>query len=549
MEEHLQGYEYSKVRVIKGLKDRNLVGVLALLVVLLLIGLVVAVVVLRQNKSTGGNTASNSSVCTESYCYTTSAEILSTINTSVNPCDDFFQYACGTWMANHDIPDDRSRYMTFTVVSERNEKILRKLLSTNVSAQSGVGEQKVVGYYQSCFNDIYTEKASRLELIKRIGMLGGWSAVPSIMIVNLNTWNFNQTLAKIASGYDINPFFSIWVSSDLKDAKTTIIEMTQGGITLPGVRFYTYNETHSAVVALIEYMTEVATLLGATNRTKTMEKMTEVYRFEKRLARAYISNLNLENEAVRYNKVMLSQVKAACPAIDFNQYVNLLFGRTIPNTQPVVNYAMNYFKRMSAIISNTSKETLNNYLIWHFVKTFTSAADSKLLRAYQKYREALYGKATPSPQWRTCVYRANAALGMASGAMFVRHSFNGQSRTTAHSMVQGIRSAFLKALPSLNWMDAQTRKVAAEKANAIHDQIGYPDFILNEAQLAQFYSNFPVNESYYFINVIARRIYAMKVNLDQLGKPFNKNRWSMTPSTVNAYYSANRNQIEPEIVI
>ena len=78
---------------------------------------------------------------------------------------------------------------------------------------------------------------------------------------------------------------------------------------------------------------------------------------------------------------------------------------------------------------------MNNYLLWHFVKTFTSAADSELNRAYQKYREALYGKSLPAPQWRTCVYRANAALGMASGAMFVRHSFNGESRTTVSSKI------------------------------------------------------------------------------------------------------------------
>lgn len=110
-------------------------------------------------------------------------------------------------------------------------------------------------------------------------------------------------------------------------------------------------------------------------------------------------------------------------------------------------------------------------------------------------------------------------------------------------MIEELRDEFIRTLPTLAWMDDETRTVAADKARAILDQIGYPDFILNQTQLAQFYSSFPVNESYYFINVVNRRKYSLSTNLAQFGKPFDKTQWVTTPAIVNAFYSSTRNSI------
>ncbi|RDD44024.1 Endothelin-converting enzyme 2 [Trichoplax sp. H2] len=544
--ENFEGVQQSKVRVVKGVQDRTLVIFLFVLVLLLAIGLVVAIVVIKGHTRTiyvYNNTATTSNVCTTSSCYATSSEILGTLNTSVNPCENFYEYACGGWLSKNDIPDDRSTYNTFTTVSVKNEKVMRRVFNVNYKNQSGVGEQKAIKYYHSCFNDLYTENRSRIDLMNMIKDLGGWSVVPSIMPVNLNTWQYNPVLAKISAKYDVNPLFNVWVGSDLRDSKKTVITTTQGGLTLPGVRYYTVNETHFAVVAFIEYMTDIAMIMGATNRTATRAKMVDVYRFEKKIARAFVHNLNKRNERADYFKSSISGMKAACPAIDFSLYMNTLFNKTFQNSEPIVNYAMPYFGRMSAIVANTSSETMNNYLIWQFVHTFASAGDSMLQAAYQRYRNALYTASAPAPLWRTCAYRANSALGMAVGAMFVRQAFAGESRITAKKMIEDLRSEFIKSLPTIAWMNDATRKVAADKAKAILELIGYPDFILDKAQLAQFYSNFPVNESYYFINVINRRKYSLATNLAQLGKPFDRSLWSTTPAIVNAFYSSTKNQI------
>ncbi|EDV23904.1 uncharacterized protein TRIADDRAFT_63323 [Trichoplax adhaerens] len=546
----------------------------SLFVVVILLGLVVAglaVFVVFNSKAHVQN-----DVCTTQNCYQATSDILAYINESVDPCHDFYSYACGRWLANNPIPVDRPRHGTLYKIIDKKEMILRRLLERTTAAAANDGERKAIMYFKSCMQDIFTQTESRKDLIAMIRRLGGWNVIPTLKPADMTNWDYNsvmaqlsakydvdtlfsiwvgvdlrnsnvtiieQFLAKISAKYDVNPLFNVWVGSDLRDSKKTVITTTQGGLTLPGVRYYTVNETHFAVVAFIEYMTDIAMIMGATNRTATRAKMVDVYRFEKKIARAFVHNLNKRNERADYFKSSISGMKAACPAIDFSLYMNTLFNKTFQNSEPIVNYAMPYFGRMSAIVANTSSETMNNYLIWQFVHTFASAGDSMLQAAYQRYRNALYTASAPAPLWRTCAYRANSALGMAVGAMFVRQAFAGESRITAKKMIEDLRSEFIKSLPTIAWMNDATRKVAADKAKAILELIGYPDFILDKAQLAQFYSNFPVNESYYFINVINRRKYSLATNLAQLGKPFDRSLWSTTPAIVNAFYSSTKNQI------
>ena len=222
---------HPKDQVVKGVRDRNLVIFLVVVIVLLIAGLIAAVVILQNNKTVvyinNGTTAQPpTNVCKTANCYSTSSEVLASLNTSVNPCEDFHQYACGGWLAKNDLPDDRSTYNTFTVVSVKNEKVMRKFFTAGYTSQSGQGEQKAIKYFHSCFSDKYTESNSQKDLTEMIKGLGGWSAVPSIMPVDLITWEYNKVLANIMTLYDINPLFNVWIGSDLKNSTRTIIQVS-----------------------------------------------------------------------------------------------------------------------------------------------------------------------------------------------------------------------------------------------------------------------------------------------------------------------------------
>lgn len=136
-----------------------------------------------------------------------------------------------------------------------------------------------------------------------------------------------------------------------------------------------------------------------------------------------------------------------------------------------------------------------------------------------------------------------SVLGFAIGAMFVREVFHGESKPQAEEMINEIRSAFKENLRKLNWMDKETRNLAEEKADSISDMIGFPDYILDSAQLDEKYKDLDIDDKQYFENNLKLNTYNLKKNLERLDQPVNKTRWSMTPNTVNAYYTPTKNQV------
>lgn len=134
-------------------------------------------------------------------------------------------------------------------------------------------------------------------------------------------------------------------------------------------------------------------------------------------------------------------------------------------------------------------------------------------------------------------------LGFAIGAMFVREVFHGDSKTQAESMIDEIRTAFKDNLVKLNWMDDETRRLAEEKADAISDMIGFPDYILDHVQLDEKYKDLEIDRKQYFENNLRLNTYNLKKNLERLDQTVNKTRWSMSPPTVNAYYTPTKNQV------
>lgn len=186
---------------------------------------------------------------------------------------------------------------------------------------------------------------------------------------------------------------------------------------------------------------------------------------------------------------------------------------------------------------------LNNYLVWQTVRSFTACLSKAFRDAYKTLRKALIGSDGGEEPWRYCVSDANNAIGFAIGAMFVREVFHGEAKPHAEEMINEVRNAFKQNLKNLEWMDAETRQLAEEKADAISDMIGFPDYILDPVLLDERYKDLDIDSSKYFKNNLNLNIFNLRKNLEKLDEPVNKTKWGMTPPTVNAYYTPTKNQI------
>lgn len=182
-------------------------------------------------------------------------------------------------------------------------------------------------------------------------------------------------------------------------------------------------------------------------------------------------------------------------------------------------------------------------MLWQMVRSYTACLSKAFRDAYKGLRKALIGSDGGEEPWRYCVSDTNSVIGFAIGAMFVREAFHGEAKPQSENMINEVRAAFQRNLANLQWMDAETRRLADEKADAITDMIGFPDYILQPSLLDEKYKGLDMDPAKYFENNMNVNIFNLRQNLEKLDQLVNKTRWGMTPPTVNAYYTPTKNQI------
>lgn len=239
-------------------------------------------------------------------------------------------------------------------------------------------------------------------------------------------------------------------------------------------------------------------------------------------------------------------IVAGSSDIDLMDFLKRMFNETgykITGDEMVVTFALDYFKNMSLIFNSTSKRVIANYMMWHVVLRFSSHLSFKFREVFKEYRQAITGTTAEDPRWQDCLSAVDGSFGMPFGLLFVDETFEGESKKSAEEMIHDIRQVFLANLEKVDWMDEETKQKARDKAEAIRENIGYPEYLTNKTELAKEFKGFDVKKDQYFKNTVQSYTYFNLKNYAKLGKPVDKERWSMTPPTVNAYYSSIDNKI------
>lgn len=537
-----------------------------LLVLVAVLGIVVVILAVLLGShnhpslsSDGGNQATPSAprpspsnkLCTTKVCVTVASSILNSMDETVDPCADFYQYACGGWMKSHPIPSGESQWDTFRVLRKANQVVLKNVLESPLNESLSEAEKKAKMYYVSCLDVNRTvEKLGAAPLLNLMREFGGWAVSASAGVWNESAWNLQTTLERIHS-LGLSNFFSVWVGEDEKNPTSNILQFDQGGIVLQKDQYLNHSiRTDKILRAYLKFMTDTGVLLGG-ERNETERHMEKVIQFEQSIAAITVPQEERRDDEKMYNKKTVADLQKIAPFINWTNYINRLLNVTsvqVNTSEKILIYESQFFKALSGLIqdkmnSSDGRTILHNYLMWHLVKMMSTYLSKPFQDVKKEFLKVLSGASGEEEQWRYCTSDTENVIGFAVGAMFVRETFHGESKNSAEVMIADIKEAFIGNLPSLKWMDPQTRAAAVEKANSVVDMIGFPEFILNATQLDDRYKELEIRSDEYFMNNYRGILYSMKWNLDRLRQPPENFSWSMTPSTINAYYSPTKNQI------
>ncbi|ELR61334.1 Membrane metallo-endopeptidase-like 1 [Bos mutus] len=504
----------------------------------------------------------NVETCTTPGCVMAAARILQNMDPSMEPCNDFYQYACGGWLRRHVIPETNSRYSVFDILRDELEIILKAVLE-NSTTKDRPAVQKAKMLYRSCMNESEIEKRDSQPLLNILEVVGGWPVAMDKWNKSVGPqWELEQQLAVMNAQFNRRVLIDLFIWNDDQNSSRHIIYIDQPTLGMPSREYY-FKEGNNQKVreAYLQFMVSVAMMLRADlnlpeNSGLVQEDMAQVLELETQLAnvRPRPSSIHERRRQpcleLRSGKreVACTVCQRATKGFNWTLFIQSVLSSVkidlLPNEEVVV-YGIPYLQNLEGIIDVYSPRTMQNYLIWRLVLDRISSLSQRFKEARASYRKALYGTTVEEVRWRECVSYVNSNMESAVGSLYVKEAFSGDSKDVVKELIDKVRAVFVDTLDELSWMDESSKKKAQEKAMNIREQIGYPDYILEEGNkhLDEEYSNLNFSEHLYFENGLQNLKAGAQRSLKKLREKVDQNLWIIGAAVVNAFYSPNRNQI------
>ncbi|MGP0098132.1 MAG: M13 family metallopeptidase [Terriglobales bacterium] len=447
------------------------------------------------------------------------------IDKTVDPCVDFYQYACGTWMKNNPIPPDQSRWGRFNELFERNLYILRDILTeAQLPGKHSETEILVGTFYNSCMDESTIETKGTTPLAAALERINGIKTKADLI----------QVVA--AMHRDSTPaLFSFSSQPDMHDSMATIAYLDQGGITMPDRDYYIKDDPKSmeARQKYLEHVQKMLVLAGDTPDVATVEAKT-VLAIETGLAQAAMDRTARRDPKTRDHKMTVAEIEAAAPNFDLTTY---FADNGAPKFTSLNVGNPDFFKQVNEQINTAALADWKIYLRWKTINDdaplLTRAFVEEDFNFNGKY---LSGQKEMEPRWKRCVKATDENLGMALGKLYVDRTFGADGKERTLKMVRAIESAMREDIGQLTWMSDTTKKKAYEKLDAIVNNIGYPDTWRD-------YSSVVIKPGDYAGNSVRAAAFEVHREYKKIDQPTDRKDWGMTPPTVNAYYRWAMNDI------
>lgn|SRR5574344_172251 len=442
---------------------------------------------------------------------------------TVAPGKDFYKYADGGWQQKNPLKPEFARYGTFDALRENNVKNLNDLFSsmTTMKVKKGSVEQKIVDLYKEGLDSTRLNAEGNKPVLPYVKQI--YSAGSKAELV--------KEIAELNKTGD-GGFFSIGVAADLKDSEMQILYMSQGGLGM-GDRDYYVDPANAALhKGYLDMLTKFCKLCSLDNPDVRAANALKV---EDQLAKFSWTSVQNRDVVKQYNPMSTDEIVKAYPGFDFKMFLEAL---GIPSQKKIIVEQPSFFEGFSKLFNDTDLEVLKDYVAAQFINGASNYLSDDFYKAdFDFYSTQMSGIKDQKPRWKRAMSVPNSMLGEAVGQMYVKKYFPEASKKKVLKLVGDLKVSLGQHIANLGWMSDSTKAYAKEKLDAFTVKIGYPDKWKD-------YTSLTINpDTSYFENLRAASAWAVKDNLDKLGKKTDRAEWGMTPQTVNAYYNPTTNEI------
>lgn len=452
---------------------------------------------------------------------------LTNIDSTIKPTNDFYDFFSKKWIDKTEIPGEERVWGPLIEMRTRNLEALHTILKSamaDASAKAGSNRKKLGDFFASGMDSVKINASGFSPLVNE------WKKTEALKdkkeltkrIAELNRMGASNT-------------FGFYVGQDDKKSDEMIVTLYQGGISLPSKEYYDANsgEMKAIQVEFKKHIAKILTLAGVDEK-KANEQAEIIYAFEKKMADASMTNVEMRDPEKMYNKKSVNDLQKLYPNIDWKIYFEEY---KTPAFDSLIVGQLNYFSALDKLIISTPLDTWKTYLNWKLAnETSPFLSDDFANANFEFYDKTLMGSKSKKPLWKSVIDMIDGSMGDAIGEAFVEKHFSVTAKEKVNQMVDNIMDVYQERISQLDWMSDATKVQAKKKLAAIDRKLGYPDKWKD-------YSTLEISRESYVQNIMNAVIFSTNEMVNKLGKPVDRTEWGMSAPTVNAYYSPSKNEI------